>query len=138
MSDRIQDQEWFRKTVAELREYRVLIRRIEVIEIMLRRNAGPDAKVIANYGMTTGAGQNPDEINPLEVELEMKQTKLKAIDASLEALEPREKQIIELKFKQGKRDQEIYEGMQIAKATFYADYNPAIEKLAKVLGYLEC
>ncbi len=139
--ERIQDRPWFRDTVDELREYRVLAKRIRVIEILLRKDSGPDTKLIANYGLTISAGQNPDEISKLEIELEDKQTRLKAIDASLESLEPRELEIIEAKFKQGKKDKEIYESLFISSDTFYngkPGYNTAIEKIAKCLGYLEC
>ncbi len=141
MEERIQDQPWFRDTVNELREYRVLVKRIRVIEILLRKDSGPDAKVIANYGFTISAGANPNEISKLEVELEEKQTRLKAIEASLESLESRELEIIEAKFKQGKRDKEIYDTLFISSDTFYngkPGYNTAIEKIAKCLGYLEC
>jgi DNA-binding NarL/FixJ family response regulator len=141
MEERIQDQPWFQKTVDELREYRVLVKRIRVIEILLRKDVSPDAKAIANYGINTYGGQNPDEISKLEVELEEKQTRLRAIEASLESLEPRELEIIEAKFKQGKKDKEIYESLFISSDTFYngkPGYNTAIEKIAKCLGYLEC
>ena len=120
MEARIYDQEWFKKTVDELREYRVLVKRIEVIKILLRKDVGPDAKAIANYGIAISAGQNPNEISHLEVELEQKQTRLKAINASLESLEPRELEIIEAKFKQGKRDKEIYDDiLLISSETYY-------------------
>jgi DNA-directed RNA polymerase specialized sigma24 family protein len=139
MEERIQDQPWFRATVDELRQYRTLQGRIRDIEIQLRRDVGPDAKVIANYGITIGAGLNPDEISKLEVELEAKQIRLKRIKNAIETLEQREKEIAELKFIHGYKDREIYESkLPMAKATFYAVYNPAIEKAAKCLGYLEC
>lgn len=137
--ERIQDQEWFKKTVYELRNYRVLEKRIKVIGILLRRDAGPDTKQIANYGINTSGSENPDEISELEVELEKKQTKLKAIDASIESLEEREKKIIELKFKEGINDKTIYEvKLLISSTTFYASYNEAIEKTAKCMGFLDC
>jgi DNA-directed RNA polymerase specialized sigma subunit len=139
MMGRIQDQEWFRQTITELREYRVLVKRVQVIRIQLMKEAGPDEKVIANYSLSIGAGNNPDEISRLEVELVDKETRIKSIDTSLESLEPREKEIIELKFKKGKKDQEIYgEILQISSQTFYGIYNGAIEKIAKCLGFLEC
>lgn len=137
MEGRIQDKKWFRQTVAELREYRVLVKRVQVIRIQLMKEAGPDEKVIANYSLSIGAGQNPDEISKLEVELVEKEKRIKSIDASLESLESREREIIETKFKKGKRDSEIY-GDKMGKTTFYSMYNPAIEKLAKCLGFLEC
>ena len=96
MEERIQDQPWFRATVDELRQYRTLQGRIRDIEIQLRRDVGPDAKVIANYGITIGAGLNPDEISKLEVELEAKQIRLKRIKNAIETLEQREKEIAEL------------------------------------------
>lgn len=139
MEERIQDREWFQKTVAELREYRVLIKRIAVIEINLMKDAGPDAKYIANYGLTVGAGDNPDEISDLEVELITKKKRVDSIDTSMESLGPREREIIETKFKQGKKDQEIYNDvLQISSQTFYGVYSGAVEKIAKCLGYLGC
>jgi len=139
MEERMHDKEWFKQTVAELREYRVLVKRAWIIRIQLMKDSGPDEKVIANYSLSIGAGQNPDEISKLEVDLLEKEKRIKSIDASLESLEPREREVIEAKFMQGKKDQEIYNDiLQISSQTFYGVYNGAVEKIAKCLGYLEC
>jgi predicted DNA binding protein len=139
MTERIYESEWFRSTVDELRKYRTLRKRTEVIEIQLRKQCGPDARVIANYGINTYGSPNPDEISRLEVELEEKQTRLQAIEKSFEALGERERKIIELKFKRGYYDRRIYEiELPMSPTTFYDCYNEAITEIAKCLGHLEC
>lgn len=139
MTERIYESEWFRSTVDELRKYRTLQKRTEVIEIQLRKQCGPDARAIANYGINTYGSPNPDEISRLEVELEEKQTRLQAIEKSFEALGERERKIIELKFKRGYYDRRIYEiELPMSPTTFYDYYNEAITEIAKCLGYLEC
>jgi predicted DNA binding protein len=139
MTERIYESEWFRSTVDELRKYRTLRKRTEVIEIQLRKQCGPDARAIANYGINTYGSPNPDEISRLEVELEEKQTRLQAIEKSFEALGERERKIIELKFRQGYYDRRIYEiELPMSPTTFYDCYNGAITEIAKCLGYLEC
>ena len=139
MTERIYESEWFRSTVDELRKYRTLRKRIEVIEIQLRKQCGPDARAIANYGINTYGSPNPDEISRLEVELEEKQTRLQAIEKSFEALGERERKIIELKFKRGYYDRRIYEiELPMSPTTFYDCYNGAVTEIAKCLGHLEC
>jgi DNA-directed RNA polymerase specialized sigma subunit len=138
MKEQIHESEWFKQTVSELRQYRFLQKRIEIIEIQLRKQCGPDAKVIANYGAQVYGGQNPDEISRLEVELEEKQIRLQAIEKSLEALDEQDRRIIELKFKQGYNDRQIYETKEfMSSKTFYDRYNEAITEIAKCLGHLE-
>jgi hypothetical protein len=135
----IHKSKWFMQTVSILRSYRTLQKRIEVIEIQLRKQCGPDAKAIASYGAQVYGGQNPDEISRLEVELEEKQRRLEAIEKSLEALDEQERKIIELKFKRGCYDRLIYEiELPMSSATFYDCYNEAITEIAKCLGQLEC
>jgi len=139
MTERIYESEWFRSTVDELRKYRTLRKRTEVIEIQLRKHTGPDARAIANYGINAYGSPNPDEISRLEVELEEKQTRLQAIEKSFEALGERERKIIELKFRQGYYDRRIYEiELPMSPTTFYDYYNGAVTEIAKCLGFLEC
>jgi DNA-directed RNA polymerase specialized sigma subunit len=139
MTEESYRSEWFEQTVAELRRYRVLKKRVEVIEVLLRKQCGPDARAIANYGINTYGSTNPDEISRLEVELEEKQTQLQAIEKSLETLGEREKRIIELKFKHGHCDKRIYKlELPMSQTTFYGYYNEAITEIAKCLGYLGC
>jgi hypothetical protein len=139
MTERIYESEWFRSTVDELRKYRTLRKRTEVIEIQLRKHTGPDARAIANYGINTYGSPNPDEISRLEVELEEKQMRLQAIEKSFEVLDELKRKIIELKFKQGHNDRQIYEmKLPMSPTTFYDHYNKAITEIAKCLGILEC
>ena len=139
MTERVHESEWFRQTVDELRQYRVLKKRIDVIEIQLRRHCGPDARAIANYGIGTAGGQNADAISPLEVELEEKQTRLQALEKSFEALDRQEREVVELKFLRGHSDKEIYgEKVFMSSSTYYEYHNRAVTKIAKCLGFLEC
>ncbi len=136
---RVQDEEWFKQTVDELYQYRVIKKRIKVLEILLLKDVSPDAKLIGNYGMNIYGTKNPNETSQLEVELVEKQTKLEAIDASLELLDETEREIIELKFEQGYGNRIIYEVKLIMSSnTFRERYNEAITKIAQCLGYLKC
>ena len=137
-AEQIHKNEWFKKTVIELRGYRILQKRIEVIEILLRKQVGPDAKAVANYGAHVYGKSNPEEISKLEVELEEKQRRLEAIEKSFEVLDELEQRIVELKFKRGYRDRRIYEvELPMSPGTFYEYHNEAVIKMAKCLGYLE-
>lgn len=130
--------DWFRRAVDELRQYRLLKKRIEVIEILLYKQCIPDAKVIANYGINTYESRNSDEISRLEVELVEKQTWVKAIEKSLEILDEHERKIIEQKFMRGHSNEQIYTMEGMSRSTFYEYYNEAITKIAKCLGFLGC
>ena len=139
MKEQIHESEWFKQTVSELRQYRFLQKRIEIIEIQLRKQCGPDAKAIANYGINAYGSPTPDEISRMEVELEEKQMRLRAIEKSFEVLDEPERKIVELKFKQGMNDRQIYEmELPMSSRTFYGYYNEAITKIAKCLGLLGC
>jgi DNA-directed RNA polymerase specialized sigma24 family protein len=132
-------EDWLIRTENELRVYRTLQKRIEVINILLRKQCSPDAKAIASYGAQVYGGQGPDEIGQLEVELEAKQRRVEAIEKSIEALDAQEAALIALKHEQGYNDKEIYEAkLPMSSATFYDYYNRAIRKIAQCLGFLEC
>jgi len=136
---RVQEEEWFKQTVDELYQYRVIKKRIKILGILLLKDVAPDTKVISNYGMNIYGSKVPNEISRLEVELVEKQTKLEAIDASLELLDETEQKIIKLKFEEGHNNIIIYEvDLPMSHTTFADCYNKAIAKIAKCLGYLEC
>lgn len=136
-SKRIYENEWFWQTVNVLKRYQILKKRIEIIKIQLRRDVGPDTKVIAKYGIEAYNTQNPVEISKIEVELEEKEMQVQAIEKSFEVLDELEFEIIKQKFKHGYYDRRIYEvELPMSSSTFYEYYNRAITKIAKCLGLL--
>lgn len=95
------------------------------------RQIGPINKLAAQYGDIVGGSHAGNED---EEELEVLKAKVKGIEYALDALTVTERQIVELKFFERRRNVLIYEvNMPMAPNTFYKELDSAMKTMRDIL-----
>lgn len=127
---KIQDQEWYKETAHELRQYKKYKGRIGVLEARMLRLTGPSSRVTASYGEAGATKPDTDED-----ELEQLKVRVASIDYALQALTEIERRIIKLKYFERRRDIFIYEmDIPMSPTTYYKALNNAMITVKKILS----
>lgn len=130
-NQKMQNEQWYRDIASELRQYKKYKARIGTLEARMIRQIGPINKLAAQYGDIVGGSHAGNED---EEELEVLKAKVKGIEYALDALTVTERQIVELKFFERRRNVLIYEvNMPMAPNTFYKELDSAMKTMRDIL-----